>query len=101
MMNIKLDETYSIGGDQRQFILLKKVRARQVNDSYFTTLEGLLKDYLGVKVRVSNVKSISELLAYQEMLITNLNKALQPLQIEVVSKEQMQNLISNWLPSQI
>ena len=95
MMNIKLDETYSIGGDQRQFILLKKVRARQVNDSYFTTLEGLLKDYLGVKVRVSNVKSISELLAYQEMLITNLNKALQPLQIEVVSKEQMQNLISN------
>jgi len=69
MMNIKLDETYSIGGDQRQFILLKKVRARQVNDSYFTTLEGLLKDYLGVKVRVSNVKSISELLAYQEMLL--------------------------------
>lgn len=83
MLSIKLDETYSIKGNEKQFILIKKVRDRFVNDGYFTTLEGLLKDYLSVKIRVSSVKSVKELLAYQQMLITALNKVLQPLHIEL------------------
>ena len=91
-MLIKLDEIYSIGADKRQFILLRKVRDRFINDSYFTSLEGLLKDYLSVKIRVSSVKSVKELLAYQEMLITALNEALQPLHIELHSPK---NPVSN------
>ena len=86
MLQIKLDETYSIKGDSRQYILIKKVRDRYVNTGYFTSLKCLLEDYLAVNVRVSNIKSIKELLECQNMLITALNKALQPLHVELHNK---------------
>ena len=83
-MKVKLDETYSIEGDCHNWILSKKVRDRDIQVNFFTTLENLLVSFIELKCRTSNVKSIQELLDYQKSVVTGLNKAMQPLQFKLV-----------------
>ena len=86
-MQIQLTNIYRITGDNRQYILQRLQRNRWINWSFSTDLEVLLKDFIEMNKRLSDVKTIQELIDYQKELVTALNKALQPLKIEVISKE--------------
>lgn len=86
-MEINLDKKYRITADSRQYILQKKVKERWVGESYYVKLEVLLQDYIDMQTRCSDVKTIQELIDYQKRLVTALNKAVQPLKIEVKTKE--------------
>lgn len=91
MLNIKLDETYRIKGDTNQYLLVKTTKSKkglplEQIEGYFVNLTSLLQNYINEKVRASNVTTFKELVTYQKQLITELNKALEPLNIEILYK---------------
>jgi len=93
-MKIKLDNKYCILSDEKQYILGKLSNGRISNIGYYTSLEYLLKEYIEISCRTKeNIKSIQELLNYQNSLLTGLNKALQPFKIEVINKDKPEIVI--------
>lgn len=91
MLNIKLDETYRVKSDEKQYLLVRTAKnlrgePTQTIEGYYSTLEYLLKAFIDKKVRQADIKTIKELLAYQKALIEELNKVLEPLEINVSSK---------------
>ena len=83
MVNIPLDETYSITSDASQWFLSKKYKDRFIVVGHFLSLEDLLKSYVGLCCRLSDAPSIKELIEVHKLVISSLNKALQPLNIGI------------------
>jgi len=86
MVNIALIKGYFIESNEREFILFKKVgNNRKKAIGYYCEIENLLTRVIDMCLYQSNAKSIQELLDYHKEIITQLNKALTPLKIKVVS----------------
>lgn len=69
-VKIKLDRTYYILSDYRQWILAKKNHAYDsknsksrefLHDSYYSNIQNLLKSYLMLRARLCNAKTLEEL----------------------------------------
>jgi len=83
MINIQLDEDYTIQSDEHSFILSKRYGKRYVHTAFFSDLQVLLQHYVQLCVRSSDVKTIQELINYQNSLLASLSKSLQPLHFEI------------------
>jgi len=80
MVNIKLDNTWTLVSDSHQWMLAKEGRA----DKFLTSLEGAILCYFELKLRGSNAQTIKGLLEYHKGLCEALCKALTPLKFRVV-----------------
>lgn len=83
MLHIDLDSEYVLKSDERQFILSRK-SGKAV--AYFCNIENLLQYYVEQKLKKggdAKIETVHELLDYMKNLVTALNKALQPLRIEI------------------
>lgn len=78
-VNIKLDKEWHIGSDSRQYFLYKGSEIR----GYYSELRYLLEAYLDKKLKESECESIKELHEYLISLTHALNRAIEPLKIEV------------------
>jgi len=93
-MKIKLDERYYVLSDKHQYILGKLSNDRILNVGFFTSIEYLLKEYIAIRCRTKeNINSVQELLDHQNSLLAGLNKALQPLRIEVINNDKPEIII--------
>lgn len=72
MVNIKLDNKHSFTSDNLQWILLKDGRPYL----FFQSLEGLLLNYLNLKLRGSDAKLIHSLIDSQKKQYERLTKLL-------------------------
>ncbi len=72
MIQINLDSKYSITADKFQWILMKEDRPLW----FFTNLESLLNDYLNLKIKEKNIKTINGLSQAYKTQQEHLHKVL-------------------------
>lgn len=85
MVRLDLTNDYCIISDKHNWILALKQGDRIFYESFFNNLEDCVQELLNRKIRLSNAQSIHSLIEYTKTLQTALNKALQPLKLEVKS----------------
>lgn len=86
-MKIKLDETWYLLSDSKQYILAELKGARIHHRAFFTNLVLLLTYYVQMKARTEeNIESIQRLIDYQKSLVASLSKVMQASNIEVEIK---------------
>ena len=83
MVNIKLDDSWSLTSDSRQWILNFDERGM----TFHTKLEYALETYLEKKIRGSNTRTFNGLVQYHKVCLHNLQQALTPLKIEIDVKK--------------
>lgn len=84
MINIKLDKKNRIGADRIQYILYRLSGDTWVVDGYFGELSQLLKYYIESNKRLSNAKTIEELIKVQNSLLQKLKKLSGAFSLEVI-----------------
>jgi len=99
-VKIQLDSRYWLMSDSSQWILAEKGIDRLQVEGYYCTIERLLKSYLDKKMRDSKADSIHSLLEYIKLVLTRLNKALQPLEISIETKKPLKNNTINNPPQE-
>jgi len=87
MVNIKLDNTWTLSSDSKQWMLCKEGRSV----TYHSQLEDAILSYFELKIRGSNATTMSGLLEYHKLLCAGLCRVLTGLQIEVVKKKRTKN----------
>jgi len=87
MVKINLFDNYHIISDKNNWILAKQDGDRMDYIGYFSTLAYCIESFFRLKLRLSNANSIHSFIEYHKSLVTALNKALQPLEIEVQVKK--------------
>jgi len=83
MVNIKLDEQWSIQSDSKQFILVTNNKYM----SFHTQLESAITSYFEMKIRTSQATTIQGLLDYHKSLLNALQRVLSPLKIKVIQEK--------------
>jgi len=83
MVNIKLDDSWSLTSDSRQWILNLDERPY----TFHTSLENAIKSYFEKKIRSSNAHTISGLLEYHKRVLTSLCKASTSFKIALDTKK--------------
>jgi hypothetical protein len=84
MVNIKLDSKYSLISDRNNWMLAEGDADRLSYVGYYSNIENAVHSYVSLKTRLSDAKSIQELILYMKSLHATLCKALQPLNFELV-----------------
>jgi len=79
VVNIRLDNRWSLISDKRQWILALDGKATY----FYMTLSGVLFDYLDMKLKSCNAKTIFYLLERQKQLIARLKRVLEPLDLQI------------------
>lgn len=79
MVDIKLDEKWSLQSDRHNWILCENERAK----SFHSQLNHAIESYFEMKIRGSDAKSIKELIEYHNLLVTRLNQAIAPFKIKI------------------
>jgi len=88
-MEIWLDKKYCILSGKYQYILGEKCNSRMLHIGFFTSLDGLLREYIARRCRSNkSIKTMQELIDYHNSVLAGLNKALQPLEIKVIRKNE-------------
>ena len=77
-VNIPLDSRYAISSDKHQWILFQDNRPFW----FFQNLENLLNEYLRLKIKGSDIKTIQELIEYQKTQQEALCRVLTSIQIQ-------------------
>ena len=87
-MRIELSKEYVITSDTNQYTLNQQYEnGRLLSLGFFPSLEQLLRYYIEYRCRTKkDLKTARQLLNYQTLLFTSLNKALEPLKFEVIKK---------------
>ena len=85
MVKINLIDNWLIKSDKYQYKLVKIKGKREFVEGHFATLENCVQACIEMKLRSLEATSIFSLLEQINLLKTQLNKALQPLQLEVQS----------------
>ena len=83
MVNIKLDNEWSIQSDSHQYILTQ-------NNRYITfhsTLENAITSWFEKKIRTSEVTTIQSLLNYHKSVLNALQQVLTPFKIKVIQEK--------------
>ena len=79
MVNIKLDNTWTLSSDSKQWMLCKEGRSV----TYHSQLEDAILSYFELKIRGSNATTMSGLLEYHKLLCAGLCRVLTPLKIRI------------------
>ena len=83
MINIALAKDWRIKSDRHQYILVQQKGKREFVQGYYPNLESCINGYIQMGLRLSDANSVLTLIEYIKQLQTSLNKALQPLNLEV------------------
>ena len=89
MVNIPLIDGYFLTSDRYNVIIAKNEATYTQNISFHSTFEGAIESFFQLKLRMSNARTISGFMEYHKRLVKGLQGALQPLQIEVKVKEEL------------
>lgn len=82
-MNIQLDSNFKLSSDAYQYILMRKYKNSWQCWGYFTKLENSLLEYIQVSLKLSDSKSIDELIQTHKSLLQSVKEAVRPLSVEV------------------
>lgn len=74
MVNIKLDDSWSLTSDSKQFMLCENGRAKM----FCSTLLYAMESYLELQIRTSNVTTMKELVLLHNTLSARLHTLLAP-----------------------
>ena len=85
MVNIKLLDGRSIRSDKYEYKLVLTKENRDFIEGHFSNLESCVLACIEMQVRSSEVTTMFSLLEQINLLKTQLNKAIQPLKLEVRS----------------
>jgi len=88
MINIRLEKSFSIQGDEKQWILCKNDGKRDRNIGYYDDLAVLLTNYIKMCGRTSDSKTLSGLLEYMKSLQDSLIQAIPPYKITIEKEAQ-------------
>ena len=83
-MEIWLNKEFCILSNRHEYILGQKWKDRVLHIGLYIDIQTLLQDYIELRCRTEKeITTTQQLLNYQKSILTSLNKALQPLKIEV------------------
>ena len=85
MVKINLIDNWIIKSDKYQYKLVKIKGKREFTEGNYLTLENCVQACIEMKLRSIDANTISDLLESIKAVKTELNKALQPLKLEVIS----------------
>jgi len=86
-INIPLYENWKIRTDRYNVMLIREEGDREFVGGYYPTIPSCIKSFIELKIRGFDSTSVNSLLQSIKALQTALNKALQPLKLELVSKK--------------
>ena len=94
-LNIKLVGNWKLKSDSHQFMLVKTdENNRAFVEGYYSTIECCLQAFILKKVRGFNAEDIQTLILEIKAFQTALNKALQPLNLEIALVSELNKLNS-------
>lgn len=82
-INIPLIDKWRIRSDKHQFMLVREQGEREIIEGYYPDLESCISSFVEKKIKQFDSTSIHSLLESIKSLQTRLNRALQPLKLEV------------------
>lgn len=86
-INIPLVDGFRIRSDPHNFILAKHENGRDVSKSFHNDIKGCVKALIDRKIKGFDATSVHSLIECIKALETRLNRALQPLNMKVVSEK--------------
>jgi len=94
-LNIKLAERWKLKSDCHQFFLVKlDENGREFVEGYYSSIESCLQALFAKRIRASNAEDIQTLILEIKAFQTALNKALQPLNLEIALVSELNKLNS-------
>ena len=94
-LNIKLVGNWKLKSDSHQFMLVKTdENGREFPEGYYCSIESCLQAFILKKIRGFNAEDIQTLILEIKAFQTALNKALQPLNLEIALVSELNKLNS-------
>jgi hypothetical protein len=94
-LNIKLAERWKLKSDCHQFFLVRlDENGREFIEGYYSSIESCLQALFAKRIRASNAEDIQTLILEIKAFQTALNKALQPLNLEIALVSELNKLNS-------
>ena len=94
-LNIKLAERWKLKSDCHQFFLVRlDENGREFVEGYYSSIESCLQALFAKRIRASNSEDIQTLILEIKAFQTALNKALQPLNLEIALVSELNKLNS-------
>ncbi len=86
-LDIPLTDNYKLISDSNNIIIARTEKDRVFHEGFYQSIEGAIEGFISMKIKGFDSKTIEELIKAIKDLQTALNKALQPLNLEVITKE--------------
>lgn len=94
-LTIKLAERWKLKSDCHQFFLVRlDENGREFIEGYYSSIESCLQALFAKRIRASNAEDIQTLILEIKAFQTALNKALQPLNLEIALVSELNKLNS-------
>jgi len=94
-LNIKLAENWKLKSDCHQFFLVRlDENGREFIEGYYSSIESCLQALFIKKIRASNAEDIQTLILEIKAFQSALNKALQPINLEIALVSELNKLNS-------
>jgi len=94
-LNIKLAENWKLKSDCHQFFLVRlDENGREFVEGYYSSIESCLQALFAKRIRASNAEDIQTLILEIKAFQTALNKALQPINLEIALVSELNKLNS-------
>ena len=94
-LNIKLAENWKLKSDCHQFFLVRlDENGREFIEGYYSSIESCLQALFAKRIRASNAEDIQTLILEIKAFQTALNKALQPINLEIALVSELNKLNS-------
>ena len=94
-LNIKLAERWKLKSDCHQFFLVRlDENGREFVEGYYSSIESCLQALFAKRIRASNAEDIQTLILEIKAFQTAINKALQPLNLEIALVSELNKLNS-------
>ena len=94
-LNIKLADNWKLKSDSHQFFLVRlDENGREFVEGYYSSIESCLQALFAKRIRASNAEDIQTLILEIKAFQTALNKALQPLNLEIALVSELNKLNS-------
>ena len=94
-LNIKLAENWKLKSDCHQFFLVRlDENGREFIEGYYSSIESCLQALFIKRIRASNAEDIQTLILEIKAFQSALNKALQPINLEIALISELNKLKS-------
>ena len=87
-INIPLIDKWRIRSDKYNYMIVREEGGREFIEGYFSKIEEAIQSFIDMKIKGFNSTSVHSLIQSINSLQTALNKALQPLKLEVKKKNE-------------